>query len=159
MKASSFFTTKNSIGYVAERFQPVFGDMDIELPKKLDLQTKKLDRPMTDAEILKKFDPEEISLGDLVYAIKNIFERIRWRWYICYIRDDAGVLWAVGAYWREGHGWFVSASSVGRPNGWNAVHQVVSRKFSALGTSDTGSFDLGTLEISVGGKRYKLVEV
>ena len=46
---------------------------------------------------------------------------------ILYIRDQNGVLRAVGVRWG-GDGWDVSARSVGHSDGWDAGHQVFSRK-------------------------------
>jgi predicted metal-dependent peptidase len=45
---------------------------------------------------------------------------------IFYVRDAKGVLWAVGARWSSG-GWYVCASSVEGPGGWNEGSQVFSR--------------------------------
>jgi hypothetical protein len=54
---------------------------------------------------------------------------------IFYIRDQNGVLRAVGAYWYCG-GWYLSAYSVGHPRPWGAGHQVCSRN-SVLKPSET----------------------
>lgn len=45
---------------------------------------------------------------------------------IFYIRDSAGVLWAVRCHWYGG-GWFVLAYSVGIPHGWGVGSRVFSR--------------------------------
>lgn len=44
---------------------------------------------------------------------------------IFYVRDDEGVLWAVGADWHA-YGWYVDASSIGNPNDWDAGNRVFS---------------------------------
>ena len=46
---------------------------------------------------------------------------------ILYIRDQNGVLRAVGVRWGDG-GWGVDAGSVEDSGGWDAGHQVFSRK-------------------------------
>jgi hypothetical protein len=47
---------------------------------------------------------------------------------IAYIRDAAGVLWAVNARWRAAYGgWRVGASSVGDPRRWLGGPRVLSR--------------------------------
>ncbi|MFA6275071.1 MAG: hypothetical protein WCX70_02925, partial [Candidatus Paceibacterota bacterium] len=53
---------------------------------------------------------------------------------IFYIRDQAGVLRAVRVGWSDG-GWYLSAYSALRPNGWRGGRQVFSRK-SDLGSSE-----------------------
>lgn len=45
---------------------------------------------------------------------------------IFYIRDSAGVLWAVYCYWHD-DGWGVNAYSVESPSDWRAGRQVFSR--------------------------------
>jgi len=56
---------------------------------------------------------------------------------IFYIKDDAGVLRAVGVYWRGG-GWRVGADSVEDPRGWGGGHRVFSRN-SVLESSETSA--------------------
>lgn len=53
---------------------------------------------------------------------------------IFYIKDQKGVLRAVGVYWRDG-GWFVVAYSVELPDGWYGSYQVFSR--NSLESSET----------------------
>ncbi|OGE83851.1 MAG: hypothetical protein A3B95_02820 [Candidatus Doudnabacteria bacterium RIFCSPHIGHO2_02_FULL_43_13b] len=48
---------------------------------------------------------------------------------IFYIRDAAGVLWAVYCCWRD-DGWYVSVDSVGNPGEWLDGFQVFSRNSS-----------------------------
>jgi glutamine phosphoribosylpyrophosphate amidotransferase len=49
---------------------------------------------------------------------------------IFYVRDQSGVLRAVGARWHDG-GWNVSADAVSYPDAWRAGDQVFSRNPSA----------------------------
>jgi hypothetical protein len=46
---------------------------------------------------------------------------------IFYVEDAKGVLWAVGARWNSGRGWFVFAGLVSGPAGWDAHYLVFSR--------------------------------
>lgn len=56
------------------------------------------------------------------------FLRLRGKggWFIFYICDSEGILWAVCADWY-GSGWSVGADSVGDRDGWDAGHCVCSR--------------------------------
>lgn len=137
MKAHNYF----QIGYVGDRFLEVFGSMPFTRPKKFTIQTKRLERSMSDKEILSEFEPESITLEHLAYALKNLERK---GWYIFYIKDATGTLWAVRASWDASCGdWFVRASSVGRPREWRAGRQVVSQVF---GSGKIGPLELGTID-------------
>jgi hypothetical protein len=56
---------------------------------------------------------------------------------IFYIRDQNGVLRAVGVDWDDG-GWYVGAYSVEDPGGWRVGRQVFSRN-SVLESSETSA--------------------
>lgn len=114
--------------YLSPNFIREFGSMPVVKPKdKRPFQTKVLGRPMTDALISKEFDPEPVTLGDLDQFLDTAAKK---QWYICYIQNRQGVLWAVSVDWF-GDGWGVRAGSVEGPGCWGASYRVFSRSFSA----------------------------
>ena len=119
-----------NIAYVWNSFRDLFGEPDVS-PKKFEPKFTTLPRNMNDREILDEYKPEELTLDELAYALKN-WEKagLLRNGYanIFYIRDKDNSLWAVDADWsgRLG-GWHVRARSVTNPFSWNAGRLVVSR--------------------------------
>lgn len=144
MKTSKFFKVgKNNIGYVSDKFQELFGDTEFEIPKKLELQHKVLEKPMLDKEILEKWRPQESNLGELAWAIENSANLLKNSYAnIFYISDKNNTLWAVDAYWDPDYGgWSVNVYSVASLVEWDAGHRVLSQVFSELGSSDSGDLE------------------
>lgn len=108
-------------------FQGWFGDKEVEIPKKLKLVSKTLEKPMTDKEILDQWKPEEVTLGDFAYALNN--------WEKCgLLRNSyANIFYIDGrvvyARWDAGRGWDVNAHEVSSPDAWDDGYRAFSRKF------------------------------
>lgn len=139
MKASQQFKEgTNEIYWVGSNFKEHFYGLDFE-ESVTELEAKKLPRAMNDSEIIKEMNPETVLLGDVLNFLKSAD---RSGWYIFYVNDEKGVLWAVRARWNSGLGWAVEASSVTDPDEWRAGGRVVSRRFSApLGSSPSGTLE------------------
>jgi len=153
---------KNDIGWMGSNFKEHFSEMEVVLPKEATFTIKKLERGMTDKEILAELKPNECTLGDLAYAMKNdLLDKENYNANIFYIRDKSNTLWAVDAYWLSVlRYWLVLAASVADPRDWRAGYQVVSRDSLKLGDSDSSEpLTLCISEITLNGKRYKLTEI
>ena len=124
---------KNKIVWLGSDFKKHFSYEFNE--KKTKLLTKTLGEQMNDTEIMKKFHPEPIGLGEMMNFLKTADHN---GWYIFYVNDKDNVLWAVVAYWNSYYvGWSVFANSVENPDEWDAGRQVVSCRFSDSLESDT----------------------
>ena len=159
MNTSKYFQVgKNNIGYIGLNFQEHFLDTEFEIPKKLKLQHKVLERGMTAKEILEEFKPQESNLGELAWALKN-YKKLLKNGYanIFYIRDKKGTLWTVYAYWHVGRGWNVDAYPVTNPDEWNAGSQVVSQVFSVLDSLDSGDLEKRVKELEKDMERLRKI--
>src|SRR3990167_7647275 len=143
----NYWTTKNKIMYTGGDFRRWFGNMPVKVSKKFKYETRELEKPMNDKEILKILKQQEISLGDLAYILKDL-DKSGWCWCLFYIKDEAGTLRAVDAFWSADRGdWSVYANPVGSPRVWSADDRVFSRKFlsnsdnQTLSPSDTLSLE------------------
>jgi hypothetical protein len=128
----NYFTVgKHNIGYVGDDFKEHFGSMEFTIPKKLKLQTRTLERSMSDKEVLVELRPKESNLGELAWALKNDKNMLKNGYAnIFYIRDEGNTLWVVYAYWLSDYReWFVLALSVENPFAWSADYQVLSQVF------------------------------
>lgn len=142
MKLTKQQLKKFNIGYTGSNFEAHFMGMEFTLPKKPKLTFKVLEKPMTVQAILSKLKPEETTLGEFLWAIKNhkkILDDKNHISNIFYIRDKQNTLWAVFAFFYAGSGyWYANAFSVEDPDAWDAGHRMVSGKFgSELGNSDS----------------------
>lgn len=117
--------TKLPISYLSRNFKDWFGDFDVK-PVKCELKSVTLDEPMNDSEIIAKWNPEPVTLGEMTYTLKSLSHDV---WAIFYIKDQNGVLRAVRVFWFD-DGWDVYALSVERPLRWSDGGQVFSRNFS-----------------------------
>lgn len=155
MKTSSFFKEgKNNIGWIGLNFQENFGNSSFTIPQELKLESRKLERAMLDKEILDEFKPEESTLGELAYAIKNDLLVKDGYSNIFYIKDDKGVLWAVRARWGDvGRAWVVEAYSVEDPVRWISGRHALSRKF---GSRSLGNSELPDV-LEINGVKYKRI--
>src|SRR3990167_10179737 len=101
----NYWTTKNKIMYTGGDFRRWFGNMPVKVSKKFKYETRKLEKPMKDKEILEILKPQEISLGDLAYILKDLDKSGgQSNWCLFYIKDKAGTLRAVGAGWDADRG-------------------------------------------------------
>ena len=91
-----------------------------------ELNIRELTEASLDAPIRKELTPEleETKLPHFYELLKA-----RSGWFVAYIKDDKGNLWAVYADWNvDDREWDVYADSVTDPRAWDAGRQVVSRK-------------------------------
>src|SRR3990167_5685134 len=135
MKTQDIFTNNNKEipFYIYESFKGAFYDMEIEETNN-ELITRTLKHPMTDDEIIKEWEPEDITLGDLVHCIKNVGNKEKY--YFSYIKDKSGSRRAVRWSW-DGGGWSVDADVVPNPDGWLGCDEFVSRKPSSTLSPDS----------------------
>lgn len=117
--------TKLPISYLSDNFKDWFGDFNVK-PVKCELKSVTLDKPMNDREIIAKWNPEPVTLGEMAYVLESLDHSTR---AIFYVKGNAGVLRAVYVFWYGG-GWGVCASSVEGPGGWSDGRRVFSRNFS-----------------------------
>ncbi|MBU6321697.1 MAG: hypothetical protein KGI78_03115 [Patescibacteria group bacterium] len=72
------------------------------------------------------------ALAHVFYTLKMADKR---KWYVFYVLDEEGTLWAVFAHWFDWHGvagWGLEASSVGLPFDWREGGLVVSPQILEL---------------------------
>lgn len=125
--AEEFAVGKNNIAWINSIFEENLYDLDFT-PSTFNLARRTLEKPMGDAEILSSLRPQAVLLGDVLYALEYLEHS---GWYLFYVNDRKGTLWAVNARWSRGYGgWNVLAFSVGYPYGWSAGYRVLSRGFS-----------------------------
>jgi len=142
-----FAVGKNGISYVRDNFKEKFYGMEFEEVSAEGIEVKKLPRDMNDTAIQAELRPNPITLGDLLAFLKDAPHE----WYICYIKDERGVLWAVSACWdSDSGGWGVGVRSVGYPSRWGAGSRVVSREFSDTQKRTLSPSDTLTLERAIG---------
>lgn len=125
---------KNDIYWVGSDFKEHLYGIEFKKKNVEGILSKLLPRDMNDAAIMKELAPETLELGDLLAYLKHADH---FCWYLCYIPDVEGTLWAVRAYWYSGGGWDVEAISVARPDDWRAGSLVLSRRFSDASEKDT----------------------
>lgn len=122
-----FVVGKNNIAWVSSNFKEHLYDLGFT-PSTFNLARRTLEKSMNDTEILSSLKPEAVLLGDVLYAL---FYLEHDDWYLFYVNDRKGTLWAVSAYWNQGDGgWSVGADSVEDPSWWYDGRQVLSRRFS-----------------------------
>lgn len=115
---------KYNITYQGSNFKKWF-DIDSATPSKIDIKFHTLERDMTNEEILKEIKPEEITLDELAYILKE--ELIDKKGYFLFhTKDGSDITRAVCAYWFAGLGWFVDAFGLGHQFDWLAGSRVVS---------------------------------
>lgn len=131
-KASEEFAAgKHNIGYVTSSFKSHFGDMEVETGSVL--QSHKLTRSMNDDAIIKEFNIQECSLGDVIATLDAATEDMKdGRWNLFYIKGSSRVVsvgwdsrdrgWCVhdwnrgGSEWDEGLRVFSHATDTGSSN-------------------------------------------
>ena len=122
-------TNEYPVSYMGTNFQAWFLDKVEEPAGGTALQVHELLKASKDAPIIKALggeDQVESTLQEMYTVLKSADRK---KWYIFYVKDAAGVLRAVSAYWYD-DGWNLGAYSVGPPLEWRAGDRVVSRKRS-----------------------------
>jgi len=143
MKTTEKF--KEIASYQGNDFKEWFGDMEFE-DNTSKLYSKKLERSMTDSEILAEFKPTELTLGEVFNYLKTVNKK---DWMLFYCKDSAGVLRTVGVGWRD-DGWGVDAGSVEDPGRWGDGDQVFSRNsFETLDSVTLSPSDSLTIERAI----------
>ncbi len=118
---------------LGENLMANFGDLIEENVPAMTVKQRKLLNSSSDENIL-------VALGDKDFPkvkrarvyFAHVFEFLKTayhsKWFIFYIADAKGTVWAVHAYWgADDSGWYVEADSVTLPDRWDADDQVVSR--------------------------------
>jgi hypothetical protein len=110
------------------------GKCELDVPAR-DLRVHKLRKKSLDAPIIAELGGQELVETHLATMFEMLKKQVQGQKgdllvngyaNIFYIKDDVGVLWAVGADWGGG-GWSLDADSVTYPYAWSADGQVVSR--------------------------------
>ncbi len=111
---------------LGDNFKRLFLGKTEENVPECNLRVHKLTRASRDLGIRAEIgeEKEETYLAHLWHFLK--LRGGKGGWFIFYIRDSEGILWAVFAVWR-GSCWFVNAYSVGHPLAWRADFCVCSR--------------------------------
>ena len=128
---------KNNIAYLDSDFYKYFGEEDIK-PKEIDFKFTTLDKPMTEGEMLKEYDPK-ITIEEFM----SIFPKLKKSgWYLFFI---GGCL--VRVDWGD-DGWGVRVRPVRESAEWLAGSRLVSRNLPLKSeTSNPESIkSLNTLE-------------
>lgn len=112
--------------YLGDNFKKHFRGKTEEDVAGCDIRVHKLLRASRDLGIRHEIgeDNEETYLAHLWHFFK--LRGDKGGWFIFYIRDAEGVLWAVNAFWF-GDGWSVGADSVENRNRWRAGDCACSR--------------------------------
>lgn len=112
--------------YLGGNFKKRLGGKIEENVSGCDIRVHKLLHASRDLPIRAEIgeDNEETCLAHLWHFLK--LQGDKGGWFIFYIRDTAGTLWAVRAYWSD-DGWGVGASSVVDRVRWDAGSCVCSR--------------------------------
>lgn len=119
------------ISYLGDNFRANFLDVvETDVPA-VTLKQRKLLKSSVDAPILAALggeDPRKVEKARV--ALAHVFSYLksadRSLWFIFYVADAKGTVWAVGASW-DGGGWLVGAFPVSYPVEWDAGIRVVSR--------------------------------
>lgn len=158
MKSTQEFAVgKNNISYISSAFKEHFHGISFE-ESTVELVSRKLPKSMTSKEIVEEWNPEPVTLGDILHVLPDLD---REEWYVFYVKDVNGVLWAVRGGWYGG-GWGFDAYPLDSPGGWDGVRQFLSRRFSdtqkeTLCNSDTLTLRVEKLEKIL--KHYNLTEI
>lgn len=119
------------ISGLGRNFQTNFLDVVEEPVPAATLKQRRLLKRSVDGPILAALgDADLAKIEKARVALAHVFSYLktaaRNRWYIFYVADAKGRVWAVDASW-DGRGWGLEAYSVRDPNGWLAGGRVVSR--------------------------------
>ena len=141
MKLQNIFKVGKKYSYIGVNFEEWFSGMEVE-KESSKLYSKVLGRYMLDKEILEEFKPTEVTLGELDNHLDSMDKSFLG---LFYIKDNGGVLRAVGVLWY-GDGWGVDAYSVEDSLEWRAGYQVFSRNPFETQSETFGSSEPQILE-------------
>lgn len=124
-------TGKVPISYFGDNFKNNFLDVVEQNVPTCVLKQRKLLKRSLDVPILaalgdKDLEKIEKARTALVHVFDYLKTADRSKYYLFYVADAKGIVWAVRAVWGD-DGWRVGADSVSNPGGWRAGHHVVSR--------------------------------
>lgn len=143
--SKEFGVGNNHISWIGSNFKEHMYGLTFTMPEDSDLEIKTLGKRMNDKEIIAEFNPEPVTLGDVLVFFKE--KATKDGWYVCHVKDSNGVLWAVFGFW-DGVGWNFEASALDYPVRWYGGDRFLSRRFGAKklssGSSDTQN--LGNFE-------------
>ena len=114
------------VGWLGDNFKAGFLSKIEEQTPALEIREHELLKNSRDPAIITELGGEEnveITLGQFWEFLKTADRRF---WYVAYIRDTKGVLWAVYANWGSGS-LYVGADSLGSPDEWSAGYRFLSR--------------------------------
>ncbi|CAN5715693.1 hypothetical protein BH11PAT2_BH11PAT2_09160 [soil metagenome] len=114
------------ISYLGDNFTNNFLGLVEENVKTTKLKQRKLLKGSVDGPILSALGGESKAKVALAHVFEFLQTADRNLWYIFYVADVNGVVWAVGAGWDD-RGWRVGAIAVADPRRWDADDRVVSR--------------------------------
>ena len=114
------------ISYLGDNLKANFLDLVEEGVKPMTLKQRKLLKASVDRPIISALGGEKKAEVAMAHAFEFLKTADRNRWYIFYVRDAKGTLWAVCARWDD-DGWRVGASPVTYPVEWIDGYRVVSR--------------------------------
>ena len=127
LTTSEKFFEDAGVKWMSETAKSVLLNRKVEACGETELRVSRLLENSIDEPILDELgDKAEISPTQLAAFLDR--NRESSEWFIFYVLDEEGTLWAVRAYWfAESGGWRLSADSVTSLDGWFAGSQVVSR--------------------------------
>jgi hypothetical protein len=140
--AREAFTKKNGFYWLGDNFEEHFLPK-VEPATKAAIRLSKLTTNSRDEPIRQELGQHsEITLSQLFELLKTADKT---EWFIAYVKDIKGEVWAVGCFWRAGDGWSVGAHPLASPYDWDAGCRVFSRD---SGNSSSVTSDSQTLEPS-----------
>lgn len=114
------------ISYLGDNFRNNFLDVIEENVEATALKQRKLLKRSVDGPILSALEGEEKARVALAHVFDYLKTADRKLWFIFYVKDAKGMLWAVRARWDD-DGWDVYAIALTSPGGWDGGRRVVSR--------------------------------
>lgn len=113
-----------------DQLRDSFGDQTLSVSAGT-LRVHTLERNSLDEPILAALGGEkaaEIGIPEMLAAMRQMQKSKMDIWFVCYIRDTNGVIWAVSCFWFSVAGrWHVAAYPVTSPHRWYGGYRVVSR--------------------------------
>ena len=119
------------ISGLGNNFQTNFLDVVEENVEPMTVKQRKLRKRSVDGPILAELgDTDLTKIQKARVALAHVFDYLktanRSRWFLFYVADAEGRVWAVDAYWND-DGWDVGAHPVSDPYEWGTGDRVVSR--------------------------------
>lgn len=119
------------ISYLGDNIKGNFLDVVEDNVAPMTVKQRKLRKSSVDGPILAALGDKDLNKVEKArVALAHTFEFLKTadksKWFIFYVADAKGVVWAVSADW-DGGGWGVGANPVTSPHGWLGGYRVVSR--------------------------------